>query len=122
MVSPSSDPSGIAAVIEYSRMNPPISEISTLITIPRGADRDAFRSAARGQPAARQPADRKLYLAAAGPKPARFLPLPPAAELIGRDADLAELAELLTAPLPAGPSGLAPAVYHVRRNVTPLLP
>ena len=63
------------------------------------SDRAAFLAAARG-PASPPPAP-------APPPPApRFVPLPPAAELIGRDAEIDDLAPLLTTPLPAGPRGV----------------
>ena len=58
-----------------------------------GADHEAFLAAARGQPVTVRP-------------PVRFVRLPPAAELIGRDADVAELAARLTTPLPEGPRGV----------------
>ncbi|MEV7621544.1 helix-turn-helix domain-containing protein [Actinoplanes sp. NPDC089786] len=51
-----------------------------------GADRHAFLLAARGQSADPIPAQ-------------RYVRLPPSAELIGRDADAAELADLLTGPV-----------------------
>src|SRR3954451_22816688 len=37
VVRPCSEPSGMAAVMAYSRIRPPISDTSTLITMPRGA-------------------------------------------------------------------------------------
>ncbi|HET6533989.1 MAG TPA: helix-turn-helix domain-containing protein, partial [Actinoplanes sp.] len=55
-----------------------------------GAERDLFLVAARGQPVIPDPASG----------------LPAAAELIGRDADIAELVTLLTTPLPDGPRGV----------------
>jgi predicted ATPase/DNA-binding XRE family transcriptional regulator len=58
-----------------------------------GPDRDAFLAAARGQPSAASP-------------PTRFTQLPAAGDLIGRDADVAELAALLTEPAPDGPRGV----------------
>jgi predicted ATPase/transcriptional regulator with XRE-family HTH domain len=57
-------------------------------------DRDAFLAAARGQPSTAVP-----------PAP-RFTRLPPAGNLIGRDADVAELVALLTQPAPDGPRGV----------------
>src|SRR3954470_23574220 len=57
-----------------------------------GADRDAFLAAARGQAA-----DEPLPLTS-------FLQIPPTAELIGRDDDVAELVARLTAP--DGPRGV----------------
>src|SRR3954452_10485872 len=57
-----------------------------------GADREDFLSAARGQSAALAPA--------------RVTPLPPAGDLIGRDADVAELVARLTEPVPQGPRGI----------------
>jgi predicted ATPase/transcriptional regulator with XRE-family HTH domain len=58
-----------------------------------GDDRERFLAAARGQ--------------SAGPAgSSRVKPLPPAVELVGRDADVAELVARLTAPLPEGPRGV----------------
>src|SRR6187549_1088108 len=57
-----------------------------------GADRDAFLAAARGQAA-----DEPL-------PPTSFLQMPPSAELIGRDDDVAELVARLTAA--DGPRGV----------------
>ncbi|MCA2212775.1 ATP-binding protein [Jidongwangia harbinensis] len=65
-----------------------------------GADRNAFLAAARGQPST------PARPAAAATTPPRYLPLPPATDLIGRDADADELVALLTTPLPAGPRGV----------------
>jgi len=58
-----------------------------------GPDREAFLAAARGQPAG----------SAGAPG---FNRLPPAADLIGRDADVAELVALLAEPAPYGPRGV----------------
>jgi predicted ATPase/transcriptional regulator with XRE-family HTH domain len=56
-------------------------------------ERDAFLAAARGQ------------LTQAAPE-TRFTRLPPAGDLIGRDADVDELVALLTDPSPDGPRGV----------------
>ena len=58
-----------------------------------GTERTDFLAAARGQPVPVRPA-------------ARFVRLPPAAELIGRDADVDELVTRLTTPPPDGPRGI----------------
>jgi len=58
-----------------------------------GPEREAFLAAARGQ--------------ASGPPAAlAFNRLPPAADLIGRDADVADLVALLAEPTPYGPRGV----------------
>jgi predicted ATPase/transcriptional regulator with XRE-family HTH domain len=59
-----------------------------------GADREDFLAAARGQPIAERP------------PAARFVRLPSAAELIGRDADVDELAARISTPPPEGPRGV----------------
>ncbi len=56
-----------------------------------GRDRDEFVAAARG---------------ASGVPPPHVVALPPATDLIGRDADVAELVTRLTSPVPAGPRGV----------------
>jgi predicted ATPase/transcriptional regulator with XRE-family HTH domain len=58
-----------------------------------GADRLAFLAAARGQPSG-------------GPMPARFVRLPPASDLIGRDGDVTELVTRLSLPVDQGPRGI----------------
>jgi predicted ATPase/transcriptional regulator with XRE-family HTH domain len=58
-----------------------------------GAEHENFLAAARGQPVTARPA-------------ARIVRLPPAAELIGRDADVAELVARISTPLPEGPRGI----------------
>jgi predicted ATPase/transcriptional regulator with XRE-family HTH domain len=58
-----------------------------------GPDREAFLTAARGQSSG-----------SATPPP--FNRLPPAGDLIGRDADVAELVALLAEPAPYGPRGV----------------
>src|SRR3954447_23359545 len=57
-----------------------------------GAGRPAFLAAARGR--------------IAHHRARRFVPLPPAGDLIGRDADVTELTQLLGVPAPAGPRGV----------------
>ncbi|WP_067493955.1 helix-turn-helix domain-containing protein [Actinoplanes sp. TFC3] len=58
-----------------------------------GADRLAFLAASRGQPSGTPP-------------PARFVRLPPASDLIGRDADVTELVTRLSQPVSEGPRGI----------------
>jgi predicted ATPase/transcriptional regulator with XRE-family HTH domain len=58
-----------------------------------GRDREEFLAVARGQ-------------AAVAPAPVRAVALPPAGDLIGRDADVGELVARLTAPVPPGPRGV----------------
>src|SRR3954468_7717726 len=58
-----------------------------------GRDREEFLALARGQ-------------AAVAPAPVRAVALPPAGDLIGRDADVGELVARLTAPVPPGPRGV----------------
>jgi predicted ATPase/transcriptional regulator with XRE-family HTH domain len=58
-----------------------------------GTEREAFLAAARGQ-------------SSAGPPAPAVNRLPPAGDLIGRDADVAELADLLIEPAPYGPRGV----------------
>ncbi|GAA2495656.1 ATP-binding protein [Winogradskya humida] len=58
-----------------------------------GADRLAFLAAARGQPSS-------------SPMPARFIRLPPASDLIGRDGDVTELVTRLSQPMAEGPRGI----------------
>ncbi len=58
-----------------------------------GAEHEDFLAAARGQPVTERQA-------------ARFVRLPPAAELIGRDADVEDLVTRITTPLPEGPRGV----------------
>src|SRR3978361_1924075 len=58
-----------------------------------GGGQDQFHAPARGQ------------LTQAAPE-TRFTRLPPAGDLIGRDADVAELVALLTDPSPDGPRGV----------------
>lgn len=55
------------------------------------AEQETFLAAARGQ---------------SDPAPARFVRLPPAGDLIGRDADVAELVTRLSTPPPEGPRGV----------------
>ena len=57
-----------------------------------GSAREAFLAAARGQPSTAPSL--------------RVTLLPPAADLIGRDADVLELADRLTTPVPEGPRGI----------------
>jgi len=69
-----------------------------------GPERGAFLAAARGQSAG---PELETFRDSAPVSPAApFNRLPPAGDLIGRDADVAELAELLAEPAPYGPRGV----------------
>ncbi|MFI5936076.1 ATP-binding protein [Actinoplanes sp. NPDC051494] len=58
-----------------------------------GADRLAFLAAARGQPSS-------------SPSTPRFIRLPPAGDLIGRDGEVTELVTRLSQPMAEGPRGI----------------